>query len=280
MNAKALFDRLVQEITLPESKDEIQSIAFLLLAKLYGVSRTQVLANQPITEFDDPSIQSLIARVNQHEPIQYIVKEAWFYGRAFSVTPSVLIPRPETELLVELVVAEYNHASACSILDIGTGSGCIAVTLAKELPQAEVFAVDISNDALAIAGLNATALQATVFFDRLDVLHEPLPHRQLTAIVSNPPYVMKSESAFMHPNVLEHEPHVALFVPDNDALIFYTAIAKHAQAALLPDGKIFVEINEQLAADVCSVFSAHGFKNASIIKDLFGKDRVVVASVS
>ncbi len=278
MNAKALFDRIVKEITLPESRDEIQSIAFLLMEKLYSIDRTDMLAGREIGEIQESEIGRLLQRINSQEPIQYILEETHFYGRDFFVSPSVLIPRPETEQLIQLVIKEFSDKEDVSLLDVGTGSGCIAITLAKELPKAQVFALDISTDALAVAKRNANQLGATVLFDQLDALRDKLPHTKLSAIVSNPPYVRLSEKERMHVNVLAHEPHLALFVPDNDALIFYKAIAEQAKHVLKKEGKIFVEINEQLGVGVSQVFQATGFANTEIIKDLFGKDRIVTGT--
>lgn len=278
MNAKALFDRIVKEIMLPESREEIQSIAFLLVEKLYSIDRTDVLAGREIGEVQESEIDELLQRINRQEPIQYIIEEAHFYGRNFFVNPSVLIPRPETEQLIQLVVKEFSGKEDVSLLDIGTGSGCIAITLAKELANAQVFALDVSTDALAVAKRNANQVGATVLFDQLDALHDKLPHTKLSAIVSNPPYVMLSEKEKMHVNVLAHEPHLALFVPDNDALIFYKAIAEQAKQVLHTKGKIFVEINEQLAMGVSQVFQKAGFIKTEIIKDIFGKDRIVTAT--
>jgi release factor glutamine methyltransferase len=278
MNAKALFDRIVKEITLPESIDEVQSIAFLLLEKLYALDKTDVLAGREIEDNPEIEIKNLIDRINSQEPIQYIIKEAHFYGRNFFVNSSVLIPRPETEQLIELVKNDLKGNENISVLDIGTGSGCIAITLAKELPSAQVFALDVSSKALAVAKRNADQLEATVLFDQLDALSATLPHKNLTAIVSNPPYVMLSEKEKMHENVLAHEPHLALFVPDDDALIFYKVIAEQGRHALHAEGKIFVEINEQLAVGVSQVFQKAGFVKTEIIKDIFGKDRIVTAN--
>lgn len=278
MNAKALFDTLVKEITLPFPIDEIKSIAFLAMEKVFGASRTDILANRPITAFDSDALATLLKRINQHEPIQYILEEAHFYGRPFFVNNHVLIPRPETEHLVSLVVEEYASKENSKLLDIGTGSGCISVTLAKELPLAEVVALDVSADALSVAKKNATRFGATVLFEQQDVLLGDLTYQNLNAIVSNPPYVTVSEKEQMHKNVLAYEPHLALFVPDTDPLVFYKAIAKHGTTCLAPTGKIFVEINEQLATGVCSVFQSYGFSNTKTIQDIFAKDRIVIAS--
>jgi release factor glutamine methyltransferase len=278
MNAKVLFDNIVKEITIPESPDEIQSIAFLIMEKLYGTDRTRILAQQEISDTQQSILDAIVNRVNTEEPIQYILNEAYFYGRTFFVDASVLIPRTETELLIELVVAEYTHKKNVSILDVGTGSGCIAVTLAKEMPGAEIFAIDVSEEALKTARKNADKLEATVYFDRLNFLEQKTQHKNLTAIVSNPPYIMHAEKNLMRNNVLKYEPHVAMFVPDTDPLIFYKEIAKQGLEALAPEGKIFVEINEQLGKMMCEMFESFGYTKTSIVKDLFGKERIVTAS--
>lgn len=278
MNAKVLFDNIVKEITIPESPDEIQSIAFLIMEKLYGTDRTRILAQQEISDPQKEVLDAIIKRVNTEEPVQYILNEAYFYGRTFFVDASVLIPRTETELLIELVVAEYGYKKNVSILDVGTGSGCIAVTLAKEMPGAEIFALDVSNEAIATARKNADQLEATVYFDQVNFLEQKTQHKNLTAIVSNPPYIMQAEKNLMRNNVLKYEPHVAMFVPDTDPLIFYTEIARQGLDALAPDGKIFVEINEQLGKMMCDMFESFGYTKTSIVKDLFGKERIVTAS--
>jgi release factor glutamine methyltransferase len=248
------------------------------MEKLYGTDRTRILAQQEISDPQKEVLNAIIKRVNTEEPVQYILTEAYFYGRTFFVDASVLIPRTETELLIELVVAEYGHKKNVSILDVGTGSGCIAVTLAKEMPGAEIFALDVSNEAIATARKNADQLEATVYFDQVNFLEQKTQHKNLTAIVSNPPYIMHAEKNLMRNNVLKYEPHVAMFVPDTDPLIFYTEIARQGLDALAPDGKIFVEINEQLGKMMCGMFESFGYTKTNIVKDLFGKERIVTAS--
>jgi release factor glutamine methyltransferase len=278
MNAKALLERIIGEITLPESREEKQSIALFVMEKLYGLDLTRVLTTEYVHDVQESTLDAIVQRINRHEPLQYIFQEAHFFGMTFSVTPAVLIPRPETEQLIELVMAETGNKQGVTLLDVGTGSGCIAISLAKSLSNAQVYALDVSDAALAIARKNADALQATVLFDKYDVLLDKLPYRNLSAIVSNPPYVMRSEMQKMDANVVAYEPHLALFVPDDDALIFYKGIANQAKTILAPDGKIFVEINEQLGLTVCEVFRSAGFSKTKIVKDIFKKDRIVTAS--
>lgn len=223
-------------------------------------------------------------RMASGEPLQYVTGKAWFYGREFNVTPDVLIPRPETEILCRTVL---DSADGLRVLDMCTGSGCIAWTLALEMPGAEVVGVDISEGALTVASgqdfseeIFHTGAKAPIFM-KADVLSSPPERkegafdRQFDIIVSNPPYVMDSEKALMRSNVLEHEPHLALFVPDDDPLVFYRAVAVWAGKLLKPGGLGVVEINEALGADTADVFSQAGFADVCIVKDLNEKDRFV-----
>lgn len=251
---------------------------YLVLEHVAGITRSNVISQKAIslTEKEEQRFEEIIRRLNAQEPIQYILGKADFFGRGFNVNPSVLIPRPETELLIEAVLKETSNVPG-KILDIGTGSGCIAITLAKELPSKTLFAFDISEAALKTASENARGLSANIDFRKTDILKEDIPFSDLEVIVSNPPYVTVSERISMNDNVLKHEPHLALFVPDNDPLVFYKAIAKKALKVLAPGGKIFVEINEQFGKETKDVFRMEGFTMIQSIKDLQGKDRVVVA---
>ncbi len=279
-NSKEIFRDLQQQITLKEDQDEIQSILYLVVENVFGFSRSDIVAERaiPVTEIRQTKLDSIIRRINACEPIQYILGSTYFYGRKFKVSSSVLIPRPETELLIEEVLKEVDPFTQGSVLDIGTGSGCIAVTLAKELPAKRILAIDVSKEALLIANENARQLNATVEFYKTDALTEKLPIHQIEILVSNPPYVVLSEKKSMKENVLEYEPHLALFVPDNDPLVFYTMIAQKGYAILTNNGKVFVEINERFGEEVSEVFSEAGFKNIRIVKDLQGKNRIVTAS--
>lgn len=276
-NSKDLFTLLRNSITVYDA-EEAESIAFVVLDNLYNLSRTDVLTEKSIDFSAEQRdiLNKIIARINTHEPIQYILGSAWFYGRNFYVSPGVLIPRPETELLVEDVIKTVGNTKT-TIVDIGTGSGCIAITLAKELPNASVIALDISESALEVAQKNATQLNASVQFVHTDILTQPLPGTNLDIIVSNPPYIAFAEKETMRENVLAHEPHTALFVPDNDALVFYRTIAQKGFAALKPNGKVFVEINERFGKETAEVFTQTGFSSVHIIRDLQGKDRIIQA---
>lgn len=221
-------------------------------------------------------------RMASGEPLQYVTGEAYFYGRRFNVTPAVLIPRPETEILCQSVLSESGAGKGSKILDLCTGSGCIAWTLALELPGAEVAAVDISEDALGVASgqdfseeISRTESHKPHFI-KADVLAAPMAELgQFDVLTSNPPYVMESEKALMRRNVLEHEPELALFVTDEDPLIFYRAVASWAVGLLKPGGFGIVEINEALGAETAEVFAGAGMKDVKIVEDLAGKERFV-----
>lgn len=265
-SSKDLFKRMVSSITINETAGEIESIVYLVLHSLFGVRREHIMVDKELT-YDEAELEAIIKRINNNEPIQYILQEAEFCGRLFFVDKNVLIPRPETELLVNEVIG-FVKDKPFHILDVGTGSGCIAVTLACELPNATVTATDISNAAIDVAHKNSLTFNTFVEFFQNDALTEDLPESDI--IVSNPPYIAKTESSSMAPNVLEHEPHLALFVEDDDPLIFYKAIAKNKAKAF------FLEINERFGNEVRSVFEEKGYK-AEIIKDIDNKDRIVKA---
>jgi release factor glutamine methyltransferase len=279
-NSKDVFNDLFGKIHLNETRDEIHAILYLLLNHLSGLTRTQILSEKEIEPIDPSRLNEIISRINRHEPIQYIIGEANFYGRSFVVSPSVLIPRPETEQIIVEVLQHVPDAlqRTGTILDIGTGSGCLAITLAKELPNANVIATDISNDALKIAASNAKQLGATVEFLEHDIMSDSPPVRSADIIVSNPPYIRPSEKELMQETVLKFEPALALFVPENDPLLFYRAIAAIAKNILSQTGFVVVEINENLGDEVASVFIRHGFENSQIKVDTSKKMRIVVAS--
>jgi release factor glutamine methyltransferase len=279
MNSKVFFNDLLRQLSEPKDPEEQKNTLLLALENLMGLTYAQVLAEKEITVTGDEQsrLTSIIHRLNQHQPIQYILGEAWFYGRKFKVNPSVLIPRPETELLIDELKKIF-FTRTPKILDIGTGSGCIAITVKKEIPDAQVFALDISEAALETAQQNATQLQATVEFKHCDLLNEPIPVNGLDSIVSNPPYVRISESKEMLTNVLAYEPHQALFVPDDDALIFYKVIASKGYDALVNGGKILVEINEALGKETIELFEKAGYINCQLIQDYQHKNRIVTAT--
>jgi release factor glutamine methyltransferase len=284
-SSKSLFDNLLKQITVYE-RQEAKEIVFWLMEFYLNLKKIDVLSDK----FTDNQVvidwKSIIERLNTHEPIQYILGETAFYGRKFLVNDSVLIPRPETEELVKLIVDEQKkHQSPIinnqfQILDIGTGSGCIAISLAKELPDFQVFAYDISEKALETAQKNAELNNTKVIFEKKDILKYPtsnIQHPTFDIIVSNPPYVTKQEIKRMQKNVLNFEPHLALFVEDTEPLIFYEAIANFAFNNLTTNGLVAVEINEALAYETANVFIKKGFSKVEIIKDIHQKNRFVSA---
>lgn len=288
-NSKALFQDLVKQISLNEDQDEIHSIVYAILENILGLSRTDIQSEKLIDASKiEAKLVDVVKRVNQHEPIQYILGQAYFFGRKFIVNSSVLIPRPETEELVSLIISEMKNRldgskgnnSKIKILDIGTGSGCIPVSLALEIADTDVFAVDISEDALHIAEQNANRLNANVQFSKLDILNDEIPFQNLDVVVSNPPYIARSEKKDMHNNVLDYEPHLALFVEEEDPLIFYNAIASKSKKVLTLGGLLAVEVNERFGKEVANIFKQNDFQKIEIIKDLSGKHRIVKGILS
>lgn len=267
---------------------EAAAVARYLLEMKYGLSMADVACGG-VEQLDDNALTADVTRLLSGEPVQYVVGEAEFCGRRFIVRSGVLIPRPETEELCQWILSALNTSpllGKASILDIGTGSGCIAVTLAAELPNASVSAWDISERALAVARENANRLGFPVKFEKQDVLHYSLPGEgwggapdsgpaPFSLIVSNPPYVCRSEAAQMEPHVLEHEPHEALFVPDDDVLLFYRVIASLGLQLLQPDGWLYFEINPLYANDLVSLMKEMGYADVETRQDQFGKTRMI-----
>lgn len=277
MNSKILFKELLSSLTLPESRDEVRSIAYQVLEKLLGITQTDVIAEKSVEV--PPTIKKQLReyadRINSHEPLQYVLGECYFFGRLFKVNPAVLIPRPETEELVRVILKAIPHETKeLRILDIGTGSGCIAVTLAKEIAGAEVFATDVSQEALQVAEENAARLGANVKFILNDILTEEIPVNDLSVIVSNPPYIMEMERSQMKDNVVKYEPGLALFVPQNDPVLFHSLIARKATSAFNDQGFLVFEINEKLGDDVTQVLKQNSYTQIHVIKDLSGKERI------
>jgi len=221
--------------------------------------------------------QVAIERLKRYEPIQYVIGDTEFYGLEFKVNPSVLIPRPETEELVAWIIDEHKKKQQISILDIGTGSGCIAVALAKHLVNANVYALDVSLEALSLAKENALTNDVNVEFIEADILDWNFGDLQFDVIVSNPPYVRELEKEAMSANVLDYEPHLALFVKDDDALLFYRTISKVANKILKLNGQLYFEINESLGKDTNDLLSNSGYSDVELKKDHFQKDRMIKA---
>ena len=264
--------------------DELRNIIELVVEHITNMSRAEQVKNKVpyLTCTQLENLDAITERLKKNEPVQYVLGEAWFAGMKFKVNKNVLIPRPETEELVDWVIKVLNTQYSmfnvqCSVIDIGTGSGCIPITIKKKLPGANVSAVDVCGEALFTATENAIELNADVDFLLLDFLDEEKwkELEQYDIIVSNPPYVKQSEINAMHERVKQFEPHLALFVPDNDALLFYKKLAGFAVKHLQPGGSLFVEINESLSEQVVNLF--RGFANIELRKDMQGKDRMIKA---
>ena len=223
---------------------------------------------------------SLLESLKKEIPIQYLLGKTSFYGLDFELNSTVLIPRPETEELVEWIIKNHSKKHGqLKILDIGTGSGCIAISLAKNLPEASVFAIDVSEMALATAKKNATVNEVNVTFIQKNILETEDLEQQFDIIVSNPPYVRNLEKKEIKKNVLDHEPHLALFVEDNDALIFYRKIAALAQKNLSPNGQLYFEINQYLGVEMKDLLEKMNFKNIELRKDIYGNDRMIMVDL-
>ena len=216
-------------------------------------------------------------RLKQYEPIQYILGESLFYGRKFFVDKTVLVPRPETEELVSLVISQHKAKSEVKILDVGAGSGCIAITIDKELPPTEVYAMDIDKEALQTARKNAMIHNSKVMFVQDDIFNYQPSYPMFDVVVSNPPYVTESEKGLMNRNVLDFEPHGALFVPDEDAVRYYNAIIRFSEFYLIPEGKIYFEINERFGNKVVDLLKSRHYEEIFLFKDFNNKNRIVSA---
>lgn len=274
-STSSLYKEIINEINLYEDTERA-SIALLILEYFFEITNTQILLDTPLNQPDEEllnDLKSCIRAVNNHEPIQYILGETEFYGLAFYVNSNVLIPRPETEELVDLIIKDQPKSGA-NILDIGTGSGCIAISLAHSL-DAKVSAFDVSEKALEVAKDNALENEVDIEFIKEDILNPKENMEKYDIIVSNPPYVTLSEKALMKDNVLKNEPHLALFVEDDNPLIFYKAISEYALTHLNKGGKLYFEINEQFGYETLELALKLGFSSGEVIKDLAEKDRIV-----
>ena len=277
---------LAKRLTSYYDIQEARGIVRLLLSDLYGMSLTDICvgALDRLTEEQTQQIEDAMLRLEKGEPVQYVTGKAHFCDRTFLVSPSVLIPRPETELLCQLIADNDQVVTGngeIRVLDMGTGSGCIDITLALSMQNASVEAWDVSAEALNMAKSNAESLGASVSFEQKDILglDENNVERCYDIIVSNPPYICNKEAAQMEHNVLDFEPHLALFVPDEDPLLFYSAIARFARQALKVGGALYFEINPLYADALCSMLSSLGFANVTIHVDQFGKQRFISAKL-
>lgn len=272
------YDALWHRLTTVYDADEAKAIVRYVLDVRFSLSWADILCGK-LTQMDNnqqTELEDMMERLEKAEPVQYVLGTTDFCGRSFHVAPGVLIPRPETaELCQWICEASHGDRHAVRMLDIGTGSGCIAITLALNIPQAQVTAWDISEEALAIARQNAKDLGADITFEHHDILDTSLPAHpsSLDLIVSNPPYICDKERSAMAQNVLSYEPHQALFVPDDDPLRFYRAIGHYATKTLKPGGSLYFELNPLYAEETADMLKAQGFGQTEIRQDQFGKQR-------
>ena len=281
MTIKEQYHYFLQQIRTIYNLNEATVISDWVFESLAGIKRFDIIKdpNQQLVNTKNREIEIALAALLQHKPIQYVLGEAWFYNMKLKVNGHVLIPRPETEELVQLVLNEGKHFKMPAILDIGTGSGCIAITLKKNMPQAIVTAIDVSSDALLVAKENATTQQCSIQFLEVDFLDESqwAALSMFDIIISNPPYIPITEKGKMDSNVTSFEPNKALFVPDDSPLLFYKKIADFAGKHLNPNGKIFMETHEDFTNQTAALFLQQ-FKKVKIQKDIFGKERMVMAA--
>ena len=276
MNAENTYRQYSQKLSDAYPTQEAKSLVFILLSEGFGISRTDLMMRREV-EIDQERLEGWIDRLVQEEPIQHILGKAWFAGLELKVTPDTLIPRPETEELVAWIASKERHRQQPIIVDIGTGSGCIPLALKRRMPQAMAHGLDISDKALAIAWENQQSTGLEAHFYQTDVLAQPLPIDQVDVLVSNPPYVRPSEKSLMSQNVLGHEPHSALFIPEEDPLLFYRRIAALGKSHLVPGGALYFEINEAYGEQALTLLHELGYVATELRKDLQGKDRMVRA---
>ena len=278
MILKEAIEQLKSGLAGTYEPQEVQAMIRIICEDIFNYDPVDVALRQEseLPVFAPERIADIIARLRRHEPLQHIVGYARFHGHKFKVSPAVLIPRPETEQLVDLIIDE-NPGSDLRVLDMGTGSGCIAISLARALKFAQVDALDVSRDALEVARENAVALKVKVRFFESDML-APQPPARYDIIVSNPPYICWSERKAMEPNVKDYEPGQALFVPDNNPLLFYKAIAPYAAQSLERGGRLYLEINQRFGNEVKRLLEDNGFDEVRVIDDSYGNPRFVAAT--
>lgn len=274
-----------QELDALYNPNEVANFFNWLIEHYLGLKSLDMIMSPEytVTKSEEQPLFEALNQLKLNKPIQYIIRSTEFYGLKFLVDEHTLIPRPETEELVSKIISDHSshtHNSIVKVLDIGTGTGCIAVTLAKQLSNAQVTAIDISEDALKIAMQNAELNEVNISFIKENILDYRdliLDQSPFDVIVSNPPYVRNSEKSQIQPNVLDHEPHLALFVEDNDPLVFYRSICEFALDHLKPKGILYFEINEYLGIDMLELVTSYEFETIELIKDMSGKDRMLKA---
>ncbi|WP_410879333.1 peptide chain release factor N(5)-glutamine methyltransferase [Myroides sp. DW712] len=279
MLIKLLQDQFITQLTPIYDEVEAQQLFLFCLAELEGKTRIDLVMQPELTTTQPKEWTLVLEALSNQKPIQHIFNRAYFYGYTFQVNEHTLIPRPETEELVEWIIASVPQDIPVRILDIGTGSGCIGLTLAKELPQSQVTLLDISAEALAMAKENAIALGVDVAFVQQDILTATELMETYDVIVSNPPYIRQLEKIEIKKNVMDYEPHTALFVEDSDPLIFYRKIAQLAYVNLAPQGQLFYEINQYLGKEMVELLTSIGFSQTVLRQDLLQNDRMTKSSI-
>lgn len=285
MRLKDIQNSFHQELDDIYGINEVDSFFFILIDAFYGITRIKLAMDSGLAIDKSDRLFKALERLKKQEPIQYILGSTEFSGLSFNVNSNVLIPRPETEELVDWILTNNptTNTQQPTILDVGTGSGCIAISLAKALKDARVYALDVSSEALKVAKENAELNNVTIHFLEADILKtgdgrletESISNLKFDVIVSNPPYVRELEKEFMKPNVLNNEPHLALFVKDENPLQFYKAITEFAVNKLVDNGWLYFEINEYLGTDMIQLLKAHNFTNIELKQDIFKKDRMI-----
>jgi release factor glutamine methyltransferase len=285
MTIQLAYRQLSAQLYEAYHQHEAANIADMVIEFITGHRKIDriIYKDLPLTEEQQKTLEKIAAELLKHRPVQYVLGETWFMDMKLMVNEGVLIPRPETEELVEWILNDIKQSrnKKFSLIDIGTGSGCIPIAVKKKIPNAAVSAIDVSDYALEVAKSNAVKQQVQIDIYNLNFLDEAEWKRlgKYDIIVSNPPYIKKSEEVSMRDNVLKYEPHLALFVPDEDSLIFYKAIAKFCQTQSEPEASVYVEINESSGKEVAELFKLYGFNNVIIKKDMQGKDRMVKATL-
>ncbi|WP_276346670.1 peptide chain release factor N(5)-glutamine methyltransferase [Daejeonella sp. JGW-45] len=285
MTIAGMEKTFIRELTALYSPEEAGSIARLVICFLCQIEHGQyfIRKNEELSEKQHLTLDDILNTLKKGVPVQYALGETEFYGLPFKVNLSVLIPRPETEELVDWILKDLklrgDKVKSLKILDIGTGSGCIPVTLGKNLPEAEVSALDVSPGALTLAQENAILNKTEIIFIQDDILDPRPTSTRYSIITSNPPYITLTEKSQMHVNVLDHEPHLALFVPDDDPLVFYKAIANFAKSHLEAGGLLYLEINEHLGQETAALLRDEGFIHVELRQDLRDRDRMIKAQL-
>lgn len=261
---------------------EISSFFNILMEEVLGLGRVEIAfnLNQLIKHESLEVLQNALIQLKKQVPIQYIIGNTTFYNLKFNVSKDVLIPRPETEELVQWIINDFKNQKTINVLDIGTGSGCIAISLAKYLPNAKLHAIDISEKAIEMAKKNAKLNNVDINFIEADILVQKQLNQKFDCIVSNPPYVQQIEKTKMEKNVLDYEPHQALFVPNENPLLFYNAIATFAQNHLHKNGSLYFEINRLFGTDIIEMLQSKGFNQVILKQDFYNADRMIKATTT